>query len=142
MNDLENNLLQKTAQFVNLALSEIKRMQKEALLQQATQKQQTAAYNSSLKKAASALYKNDFLFGQDEQIDFVKRAQSNPEYLATVIEQICKASDASVLGGPVKVSSTLKSHELSEDDPLRKDPIYKRAFNNFNSFFSEEHNQL
>ena len=132
-------LLQKVASFVKVAIDETEEQRftlfqfqkKEAALKQKLAEEEKAKeensrqYFRSLDKAAEALYKTDFITDEFERREFVKRAQQNPGYLASVIEKLCKAADVALIGSPARVAVKRSEDEI--------DPVRARAFGLSNS---------
>jgi hypothetical protein len=126
--------LQKVASFVKVAIDETEGQRlalfqfqkKEAALKQKQTEEEKAKdeslkqYSRSLDKAADALYKTDFITDEFERREFVKRAQQNPSYLASVVEKLCKAADVALIGSPARVAVKRAEDEI--------DPVRARAF--------------
>lgn len=132
-------LLQKVASFVKVAIDETEEQRfalyqfqkKEAALRQKLAEEELAVvensrnYLRSLDKAADALYKTDFITDEFERKEFMKRAQQNPSYLASVVEKLCKAADVALIGSPARVAVRRAEDEV--------DPVRARAFGLSNS---------
>jgi hypothetical protein len=121
---MNKELLQKVAEFNNLALVKISSLEEEVaeLKKQAEAKQvDQDKLDNAVKIAADALYDSDFITDRFAYKDFVKKASSNPSYLAKALSQVCASKD--VLGCGVPSSATVKSADANDFDP-----IYNRAF--------------
>ena len=114
--------LNKIAQFVNVALSEISELNQQVERYQtkeaATQQLKDRELDEALRKAAAAMYDSDFINDEDEKTLFVKKAKEDSKYLARVVERVCKAADVAYMG---KVA-TVKAGSQSDD------PVIRRAF--------------
>jgi hypothetical protein len=114
--------LDKIAQFVNVALSEISELTRQVQSHQtkeaSAQLTKDRELDAALQKAAEAMYSSDFITDEDEKALFVKKAREDSKYLARVVERVCKAADVSYMG---KVA-TVKAGTQSED------PVIRRAF--------------
>lgn len=124
---IDINFLQKIAEFTRIALSEVNRLKKEAaeakFQKNAADQEQELKYRQAVKKVATALYNSDFDFvtGDFDQKDFIKRAMSDPSYLARKFEQVCNAADVSLIGKPARVAAV-------KNKQAEYDPVYARAF--------------
>jgi len=107
--------------FVKVALSEIDRLKKDLELQKnkeaSLREEENRNFCNSLKSAAQALYDSDFITDEYDKKKFVKKAQEDPKYLATVIQKICQASDVSGFG---EVASVKTAGDNSDDPVMRK----------------------
>jgi predicted urease superfamily metal-dependent hydrolase len=114
--------LHKVENFVKVALSEISDLQQKVSALQVKQAEEVLQSNrefeAALKKAAEAMYNSDFINDEDEKMNFVKKAQQDPKYLARMVERVCNAADVSYMGK----SSSVKSSTPSDD------PVMRRAF--------------
>jgi FtsZ-binding cell division protein ZapB len=119
--------LHKIENFVKVALDEIAYLNSSLKELSEKKAQQLHSHNktldSSLQKAAEALYSADFIMDEEEKQAFVKKAKEDVVYLAKTLERVCKASDVAYMG---KVAS-VKSSTPSED------PVMRRAFG-YNSY--------
>ena len=114
--------LHKIEQFVKVALDEIASLNdsivelnnKKAYELQLADK----TLDSSLKKAAEALYSADFINDEEEKQLFMKRAKEDINYLAKTLERVCKAADVAYMGKVANVKSSVPS----------EDPVMRRAF--------------
>jgi hypothetical protein len=119
---MTNESLNKIAQFVKVALTEISDLQHQLAAQHTKQAADSQLKDreveAALKKAAEAMYNSDFINDEDEKALFVKKASTDLKYLANVVERVCNAADVAYMGK----SSTVKSAGQSDD------PVVRRAF--------------
>ena len=123
---MTNHLIEKTAQFIEQAVSEVK---KKAALEVElgscktrlnSAEEALREYRSSLNKVASALMEADFICSREEREQFLKQAEHDPAYLSKVLFKVCRASDVSTFGAVSKAKGVAKYAEY--------DPVYARAF--------------
>ena len=131
-----NLFLNKVASFVKVAIVEIENLQdakaeavrkRAAVLDEANRKEaqevaQKEQFRQSLKLAADALYEADFITDDNERKRFLKKAENDPSYLSSVIEKVCNASSASLIGYPARVAV----HKVKQGDYY--DPVRVKAF--------------
>lgn len=122
---IETELLQKFAEFTTAVMRELAdlRASKDySLRKQAEQEEERERYLASVVKVADALHDSDFDFvtGDFNRQQFIKRAMQDPSYLARTLEKVCNAADVSLIGKPARVAAT-KSKAII-------DPVYARAF--------------
>lgn len=114
--------LHKIEEFVKIALDEITELKAQLNSQQsekiAAQKKQDKEFETSLKKAAEAMYSSDFINDEDEKALFVKKAKEDATYLAKIVERVCQAADVAYMGK----SASVKSANQTDD------PVLRRAF--------------
>jgi FtsZ-binding cell division protein ZapB len=119
---MTKHALHKIENFVKVALDEIAYLNNSLKELSEKKAQQLSAYNNSLntslEKAAEALYSADFIMDEEEKQAFVKKAKEDVNYLAKTLERVCKASDVAYLGKVASVKSSVPS----------EDPVMKRAF--------------
>jgi len=118
--DRELFFLSKVAQFVKLALSEnrqLKQQVDELSTKRIKQAQEELQLESAVDKAAKALYDSDFLTDQREVNQFVKKANSDPIYLANTLTKVCNAADVALIGLPAKTAES-RANEKEEYDPV------------------------
>lgn len=77
---------------------------------------------SSLQKAALALYNADHITDESEKRKFLKLAKENPAYLADILVKVCNASDVATLGKTARASSKSRSPNGEYD------PVHAKAF--------------
>ena len=130
---MNKEILQKVAEFNNLALEKISSLQlqveslkKEALDKEAQEKDRL---DDAVKTAADALYDSDFITDRFAYRDFVKKASQSPEYLAKTITKVCSFKDVLGYGTPSNVTINVK-------EAFEKDPIYSRCFGDSSSGFA------
>jgi hypothetical protein len=114
--------LHKIESFVKVALDEIAYLNSSLKELSEKKAQQLNSHNktldSSLQKAAEALYSADFIMDEEEKQAFVKKAKEDVNYLAKTLERVCKASDVAYMGKVASVKASIPS----------EDPVMKRAF--------------
>ena len=116
---MDKILMNKVAEYVQTSLGTIKELKNTLKTKEAAELEREESYQSSLKKAANALYESDFLTDDFEKKEFMKKAKEDPTYLASVIIKVCNAADVSLIGKPARVAAT-KTSEY--------DPVMARAF--------------
>jgi len=119
-----NLLFRKVAQFVKIATNELQQRQEQLVEMRKTAAAEVAKqenYESSLTKAARALYDADFLTDEVERKRFLRKAAEDPSYLSSVIVKVCNAADVALIGSPARVAVKQKQGE-------EFDPVKARAF--------------
>lgn len=123
--EVDKVLLQKFAEFIDIALSEIKGLRNQVsyhLTKQAEQNTTLERYQESVIKVSNALYNSDldFVVGDFDRRKFIKRAMEDPSYLARTLEKVCNAADVTNIGKPARVAVNKQA--------AMNDPVYARAF--------------
>lgn len=119
-----NLFLSKVAQFVKLAIDQLDTRQEEIVEMRKTAAAEVfrrEAFQTSLEKAARALYNADFITDDLERKRFLKKATDDPSYLSSVIVKVCNAADVALIGSPARVAVRQKQGE-------EFDPVKARAF--------------
>lgn len=123
---MNKEILNKTAEYVKQAVSEVSSLRSEnhQLQYQVKQAQEVreqfdSSMESMIKKIADTLYDTDFITDKYAYQDFIKKANQNPQYLANIFTRVCDSKDVGTMG----MSSNVKV--ASHDD---SDPIYNRSF--------------
>jgi 5-hydroxyisourate hydrolase-like protein (transthyretin family) len=119
-----NLFFSKVAQFVKVAIAQLETRQ-----EQLVEMKKTAAaeafrretYQTSLEKAARALYDADFITDDMERKKFLRKAAEDPSYLSSVIVKVCNAADVALIGSTARVAVRQKQGE-------EYDPVKARAF--------------
>ena len=119
---MNNQELQKIAQFVKEAMAEIASLREELENTKNANLQKSAAdasrLDNSVRKAANALYDSDYINDEYAKDNFVKKSKEDPAYMAKIIEKLCHAADVGYMG---KVSGVKSVGEVD-------DPVMRKAF--------------
>lgn len=119
-----NLFLSKVAQFVKLAIGQLETRQEQILEMKKTAAAEALrreTYQTSLEKAARALYDADFITDEVERKKFLRKAGEDPSYLSSVIVKVCNAADVALIGSTARVAVRQKQGE-------EFDPVKARAF--------------
>lgn len=125
-------LLEKVAQFCKLAVSETRQLKSELQLsksinetlteQLSKEAADTQNFRLAIREAADALYDTDFLTDESERYEFMKKAQTDPTYLANVLKRVCKSAEVTLIGRPAGMENKIDTRRIQND------PVYRRAF--------------
>lgn len=116
--------LSKVAQFVKLATAQLETRQEQLVEMKkmaAAEALRRETYQTSLEKAARALYDADFITDDVERKKFLRKAAEDPSYLTSVIVKVCNAADVALIGSTARVAVRQKQGE-------EFDPVKARAF--------------
>lgn len=119
-----NLFLSKVAQFVKLAICQLETRQEQLVEMKKTAAAEAfrrESYQTSLEKAARALYDADFITDDLERKKFLRKAAEDPSYLSSVIVKVCNAADVALIGSTARVAVRQKQGE-------EFDPVKARAF--------------
>jgi len=118
-------LLQKLASYIKISLETIRDLEDEldtmTSIKTASEKMAEDKLDKTLRKVAKSLQDSDFINTEEEIESFLKQAKENPtEYLATLVQKVCKSADVSQIGHTARVAARPKQADF--------DPVMARAF--------------